>query len=117
MKLSQVDVAVLGQLRFDEGCEPSYDLIRACLVWPDERPHKISNEGYELLGDLWIVRGYLHRWIPPENWGLAPSYFQGVWRLALESVPGWPGFRRLELSEVDRAYLEQSLSGGSSDAF
>ena len=83
--------------------------MKTCLVWPDERPQRISKEGYELLGDLWSVRGFLHRQVPTEQWGLDPAYFQEVWSNALEDVPGWPGFKRLRLSQVERAYLDTSL--------
>jgi len=113
MRFSSADREGLGQLVFDPESEPSYELMKACLVWPDERPGTISREGYELLGDLWIVRGYLHRNVPPENWGLEPRYFQEVWRNALVDIPQWPGFKRLELSESERAYLSRSIEESS----
>src|SRR5262245_35937210 len=109
MRFTQEDRESLERLAFDPRCEPSYELLKACLVWPDERPAQISKEGYELLCDLWIVRGFLHRGLPPEKWGLDPGYFQEGWRNGRADVPHWPGFRRLELKEADRAYLLQSI--------
>lgn len=114
LRFSPPDRAALQRLVFDPTSEPSFELLKACLVWPDERPERISSAGYELLGDLWIVRGFLHRQVPTEAWALDPAHFQEVWRDALEDVPGWPGFRRLQLSEVERAYLDQSLREASS---
>jgi hypothetical protein len=78
MRFAELDRAILRQLVFDPACEPSYELMKSCLVWPDERPLRISREGYELLGDLWAVRGFLHRGIPLSQWGLDPTYFQTV---------------------------------------
>jgi hypothetical protein len=117
MRFNQSDRERLECLIFDRACEPSYELMKSCLVWPDERPAEITNEGYELLGDLWIVRGLMHRDVPPEKWGLDPAYFQEVWRNALADVPRWPGFRRLDLSAADRTYLSRSIAeaAGSED--
>ncbi|WP_169796740.1 hypothetical protein [Chondromyces crocatus] len=78
-------------------------------MWLDEAHVHIGKEGYKLLIDLWIVRGYIHRGIPPERWELDPVYFQDVWRNALRDIPGWIGFKRLTLSSEDRALLERSL--------
>ena len=113
MRFSQSDRERLERLTFDPTCEPSYELMKSCLVWPDERPAEITKEGYELLGDLWIVRGFMHREVPLEQWGLDPAYFQEVWRSALADVPRWPGFRRLELSDADRTYLSTSIKGAA----
>ncbi len=109
MRFVPSDRESLERLVFDPSCEPSFELMKGCLVWADERPAKISKEGYELLGDLWLVRGYLHRNVPVEQWGLDPAYFQEVWKNALEDVPRWPGFRRLDLSHAERAYLDECL--------
>lgn len=106
MHFTQDDRVRLEELVFDPTCEPSYELMKACLVWPDERPAMISKDGYEMLGDLWIVRGFIHRQVPCEQWGLDPNYFQEVWRNALSDVPNWPGFRRMHLSQLDQAYME-----------
>lgn len=106
MHFKREDRVHLESLTFDPMCEPSYEWIRACLIWPDERPTKISSDGYELLGDLWIVRGFIHKHVPRERWGLDPEYFQEVWENALVDVPNWPGFRRMQLSISDQAYMD-----------
>jgi hypothetical protein len=110
---AESDRAVLAELVFDPACEPSYELMKSCLVWPDERPLRISKEGYALLGDLWAVRGFLHRVVPLSQWGLDPTYFQTVWQNALVDVPEWPGFKRIDLSESDRAYLAACLKAST----
>ena len=109
MRFNETDREMLERLVLDPTCKPAYELLKSCLVWNDERPARISSEGYELLSDLWIVRGYLHRQVPPEGWGLDPAYFQEVWRNARDDVPRWPGFKRLTLSEEDSAYLSRCL--------
>jgi hypothetical protein len=114
--LIESDRAAIEALTYDRLCRPSYDLIKACLLWPDERPQKISNAGYEVLCDLWIVRGFIHRGLPPEDWGLDPQYFQAVWAEALRSELRWPGLLRASLSEEDRKVLLAGDAGASGEA-
>jgi hypothetical protein len=64
MRFSPTDRDTLQRIDFDPTAEPSFEIMKACLVWPDERPERISSEGFELLGDLWIVRGFVHRQVP-----------------------------------------------------
>lgn len=109
MRFSEADRQIVSRLVHDPSCKPSFEILKSCLVWSDERPTDISNEGYDLLCDIWIVRGFLHRRVPLEKWGLDPFYFQEVWKHALIDVPEWPGFKRLELSDEDRAYLSRCL--------
>lgn len=110
MRFEPEDRHILQQLVLDPVAEPNFELLKACLVWPDERPERISEPGYELLRDLWSVRGFMHRNVPVENWGLEPGYFQSVWDYALQDVPQWPGFKRIQLSDAERAYLSQCLA-------
>jgi hypothetical protein len=107
----------LEQLVVDPECEPSYELLKSCLVWPDERAAGLTKEGYELLCDLWIVRGFIHNGVLPDKWGLDPAYFREVWQNALVDVPGWPGFKRLELSEHDREYLSKSVKEAATEDY
>jgi hypothetical protein len=109
------DRDLLMRLQFDRDASPAFEELRCCLIWPDERAESLSSHGYELLGDLWIVRGFIHRHIPRQHWGLDPDYFQLVWTCALSDVSGWPGFRRLELTEQDRNYLQRCLQEPRSD--
>lgn len=109
MRFSQSDRVAIGRLAYDPTATPAYDIIRSCLVWADERPVGISNDGYELVGDLWIYRGALHRGIPLQQWGVNPERFQSVWETALGDIPNWPGFRRIELSTDEHAFLVEEL--------
>jgi hypothetical protein len=95
---------------FDETGEPAFELLKACLIWPDECPAGISNAGREVLNDLFIVRGFIHRGLPKIHWGLDPLYFSTLWENALASGIVWNGFRRIELLEKDYLYLVRSLS-------
>lgn len=105
------DFDLLGALVLDPDAEATFDMLKYCLMWPDERPSvELSQEGRELLTDLWIVRGFIHRSLPREKWGLDPQYFAEVWELGLAKVPEWPGFKRLVLSERDSAYLTSCLA-------
>jgi hypothetical protein len=116
MRFNEFDKSVVNNLLYDPNCEPSFELIRSCLIWFDERTERISNEGYGLLGDLWSVRGYIHQNVSRENWGLDPKYFQTVWDNALNDVPNWPGFKRLELSSRERQYLSESLEAAKNES-
>jgi hypothetical protein len=113
MLFAESDRRALQGLRRDPSAQPSFELIKSCLIWPDERPITISNNGYTLLGGLWIVRGFIHRNIPSDRWGLDPGYFQELWRNALAEVPEWPGFGRLTLSPTDQEYLALCLRQAS----
>lgn len=107
--LSEHDREAIGRLAYDPNAAPSFEVLKHCLVWPDERPTNISPAGYELLNDLWIVRGFMHRKLPRSEWGLDPAYFEQVWDFAQRELPQWPGFKRVVLADHDRAYLEECL--------
>lgn len=117
MRFSEADRVKLLALRFDPNAEPSYELLKSCLVWPDECPQGLSREGYELLQDLWIVRGFLHKQKQREDWGVRTTRFEEVWARALKDVAEWPGFKRLQLSGADAAYLRRSMQEQSEDDF
>ena len=105
------DLDLLRNLSFDSNSQPNFELLKYCLIWSDEVPtDHLSSDGREFLSDLWIVRGFLHRGLPKEKWGLDPEYFSEVWDFALNTVPQWPGFKRIVLSDVDSAYLATCLS-------
>src|SRR5689334_4044145 len=70
---SAQDLRLIESLQYDPSLSPAFDGIKACLIWRDERPDGLSPAGYETLCDLWIVRGYIHRGIPRENWGIDPT--------------------------------------------
>ena len=111
MKISTKDAELLKSLVFNVDAEPNFDLLKYCLTWSDERPMEpLSSEGSEFLSDLWIVRGFIHRSLPKDKWGLDPKYFEEVWEFGLGNCEQWPGFRRLFLSEKDKAYLTSCLA-------
>jgi hypothetical protein len=105
------DRDLLRVLILDPSAEPGFDVLKSCLMWPDERPvEHLSSEGHEFLTDLWIVRGFLHRSLPKEEWGFDPDYFSEVWSYGLAHGDTWPGFRRLRLSDVESVYLAACLA-------
>lgn len=108
--LHREDRVLLESLSYDPSAEPAFDPLRYCLVWADERPVGLTPSGYELLGDLWIVRGFIHRKLDEGRWGLDPAHFRSVWSYAQDTHLAWPGFRRIELSPEERAYLSESMS-------
>ncbi len=105
------DLIALNTLRLDPDATFYFDYLKCCLMWTDERPAiALSEAGRELLTDLWIVRGFLHRVEPRENWGYDPDYFAAAWQYGLANVPQWPGFQRLVLSDADQKTLEQCIA-------
>jgi hypothetical protein len=115
---SERDRRLIEALEYRPALEPGFDEIKACLVWDDERPVGLTPAGYEMLCDLWIIRGYIHRGIPEERWGIDPAsgYFQDVWRRAQADALRWPGFNRMTLGAADRGYLDRSLQTLAGDA-
>ncbi|MFZ6781414.1 hypothetical protein ACO0LD_31710 [Undibacterium sp. Ji83W] len=111
MEISNKDAELFRSLVLDADEEPTFDLLKYCLTWPDERPiGRLSTEGSEFLSDLWIVRGFIHRSLPKDQWGLDPLYFEEVWEFGLANFEQWPGFKRLVLSENDKTYLTSCLA-------
>ncbi len=105
------ELTLLTELTVDPAAEPNFEILKYCLIWPDERPLKpLSAAGAEFLADLWIVRGFIHRGLPEHEWGLDPQYFADVWEFGLANVEGWIGFKRLVLNAADCAYLTAALN-------
>jgi hypothetical protein len=103
------DLRLIESLKFDPELEPSYESIKGCLIWRDERPDGLSNAGYEALGDLWAARSFLHQGLDFSEHPLNPDYYRRVWERALAQGLKWPGFNRITLSEKDKDYLESRL--------
>jgi hypothetical protein len=103
------DLELIENLEFNPDLEPSYDAIKNCLVWEDERPDGLTPDGYELLCDLWIARSFIHRDIPFSSWVLDPEYFGRVWEDAMEAKFKWPGFNRLELAVNEKKYYLKEM--------
>src|SRR5262245_9078634 len=108
--LSERDRATVEALVYDPAAEPSFELLKGCLIWRDEIPINISSEGYDRVCDLWAARSCLHRGVPMAPVPIAGDRFKNAWEQAQREGLQWPGFRRVTLSETDRAYLDRSLA-------
>ena len=117
MFLTHEDRAAIECLVFDPSLTPRYELLKSCLVWEDERPRRISPDGYQYMVDLWAVRGFIHRGVPLERWGLGPESFLHTWNDALDTCLRWPGFRRLGLSIRDRQFLDDQVTRSRDEGF
>ena len=104
------DRALVEALQYDPAAEPSFELLKGCLIWVDERADGLTSDGYERLCDLWIARSFLHRCEPFSSHPLDPEYFGRVWEEALNDKIRWPGFQRLTLSAADKAYYDAELN-------
>lgn len=101
------DLKKIESLIFNAELSPSYDSIKNCLVWADERAEGLTPAGYENLCDLWIARSFIHRGLDFSAHELDPAYFRVVWEQAKSEQLKWPGFNRLELSMEDKAYYDR----------
>jgi hypothetical protein len=117
MTLSPADRALIESLVFDPSLTPKYEMLKSCLVWADEMPVGISPDGYEYVSDLLAVRGFIHRGVPTENWGIGPAPYLRVWDDAVGSGLTWIGFRRLPLSTQDRRFLDEQIAGDTVEGF
>jgi hypothetical protein len=110
------ELKLLNSLTLDKSARPFFDAMRDCLVWPDEEPESWVGE---CLIDLLIVRSFIHHGKErPEWWAISPTtHFAEVWDEAIAGAPNWPGFKRLTLNAVDRAYFEQQLARPADDFF
>lgn len=104
---SEQDRRLIENLSYDPNRQPSYDSIKDCLVWNDERPEGLTSDGYGKLCDLWIARSFIHRGLPFSAHELDPAYFEQVWSTARKQGFQWPGFMRLKLNDADRLYYEE----------
>jgi hypothetical protein len=105
--------AILNELVLDVSSKPLFDPMRDCLFWEDEGWNlQLVEPERDVLVDLWIVRGFIHRQVPIQKWGVGEGsyeYFKGVWDEAFLKAPNWPGFKRLVLSKLDNEYLNTGL--------
>jgi hypothetical protein len=103
------DLELIESLVYDPNLAPSFDIMRGCLVWQDERPAGLSPTGRESLIDLWCARSFLHQGRDFSEHRLDPEYFRKIWERALSQAFKWPGFNRLTLTEADKTYYESEL--------
>jgi hypothetical protein len=114
-ELSKSDREAVERLSFEPDSEPSFDVVKSCLIWNDEKPPGLSYEGQKLLGRLWAVRSLIHRHIPESQWPEGPRNFLPIWQELLRGGLKWTGFRRLTLSDRDGLCLKKCLRDSAND--
>ena len=107
---SQEDRERIDSLVFDSSLTPEFNAVSACLFWDDELPSNMTREGRNVVRLLWIVRSLPHRGLTFDDDDLDPEACRRLWEQATEEIPLWPGFKRLTLSEKDKAYFEDWLA-------
>ena len=100
MSLSPSDRASIEAAAFDPEATIAFHEILGCLVWSDEIPDELTNDGHAYLRELLGIRGALHR---GEDADLA------TWNLARMTGLRWNGFERLVLTEHERDVLARYL--------
>jgi hypothetical protein len=110
------DLRLMESLVYDANLEPSYEFLKGCLVWTDERPEGLTPAAYDKLGSLWIARSLLHRGLDFSDHPINPEYCRNLWERAIRQVSNWPGFKRLTLSEKDKRYYETKMNEASEKA-
>ena len=111
--LSDDDRELVESLTFEADAGVSFNDITACLVWDDEVPDGLSRSGYHVVRDLLVARGLIHRGVPVEEWDYGWTERWDRWNEAIASGLRWNGFRRIALTQVQRALLEQYLRPGA----
>lgn len=102
--LSPADRAAIEGLPLDPDASIGFHELLGCLVWSDEIPDGLTNEGHAYLRELLGIRGAIHR---GEDADLA------TWNLARMTGLRWNGFGRLELTTQQRALLAHYLADDS----
>jgi hypothetical protein len=101
------DLIVMKSLKFDPSLKPNFESLKNCLVWEDERADFLSPDGYYLVGCLLIARSLLHRGLTFDDHPVNSEYCKNLWSIAQQQVSEWPGFKRIELNDVDKKYLDE----------
>lgn len=104
---SQEDRKLIEALVFDPSLTPVYNPVSTCLFWDDELPLDATYEARFVIRELWMLRALLHKGLTIESHPFDPESCRQLWDQANKEIPGWTGFKRLTLSEKDRAYLER----------
>jgi hypothetical protein len=106
---SDHDRELIESLLFNASMKPEFNAVSACLCWDDEWPREITNKGHRKLRELWMARSYLHNDNSFDAAGEYAEEWREVWEQAIQEIPTWPGFKRVTLSEEDRAFLSGQL--------
>jgi hypothetical protein len=111
--ITDKNLSIINNLVYKNNLKPNFEEIKYCLIWNDEVPEGIYGEARELLYDLIIYRGLVHRNLPFSEWPVDIKYFQDAWEFGLKNIPNWPGFNRVSLSEEDQQYLFNCINDES----
>lgn len=105
------DLLKLRSLVYNRTCEPSYEWFKSILVWTDERAEGLTPGAYKSLCCLWVARSFLYHGRSFSDYAdlVNLDHYQDIWARGLAQVPSWPGFKRLALSERDKAYYEACI--------
>lgn len=108
--ITKADWDCFAAARMDPGATPGYELLKGCLIWPDEYVEGLSRAGRELLGDLFVARALLHRGQPISSWPGGTEALQARWDTAVAAGLPWAGFARVELNADQHAFLAEAAS-------
>lgn len=112
---SRKDLELIQSLVYDPTLEPSYEYLKGCLVWSDERPNGVTPDAYRNISSLWVARSLLHRGLTLADHPINPAYAQDIWDRAIHQIGNWPGFKRLTLSQKDLNYYEEEMNKARSE--
>ena len=119
--LNPSDRVIIESSQYDPLQSPGYEMVKGMLVWPDELPDGLSNEGRAQIMKLLIARSLLHHRTPrlsPMSTKTQAYYaeilppFKALWDHAHSSGLQWAGFHptRLQLSEADLDYYRRATT-------
>jgi hypothetical protein len=101
------DLEMVESLVYEPDLEPGYDILRGCLAWMDEGlMAPLTPAAHRNLQDLIVARSYIQEGRDFSEWTFGPDRFRRVWKRALKQGFRWPGFKRLTLTDSDKAFLE-----------
>jgi hypothetical protein len=101
------DSKLLNALTYLPDLQPDFEMIKSVLVWKDEIPQGITEDGMEKLWDLLIARSYVHDNRLFSSHFSGGKYLEKTWSESMHEIPDWPGFKRLSLSEHDRYFYDE----------
>ena len=116
-EFTERDLDLMRSLKYDPSLEPSYEYIRGCLFWEDERPEGLTPDADDLVGSLIIARSLFQRGLTLDDHPIDPEYCKNLWAIAQQQIGDWPGFKRLTLNDKDKKYLEDEIASASRQEF
>jgi hypothetical protein len=101
VSLSPDDRAAIEALPHHPDASIAFHELLGCLVWSDEVPDDLTNDGHAYVRELLAIRGAVHR---GEDADL------DTWNLARLTGLRWNGFRRLALGPEEQVLLARYLA-------